>query len=349
MSHKRTRDALGVEEHSKRRNRRARRGRGWFTVEVEPGKYARVPAWRSRETFLAAVDEATARSSWRAPRRASFSRVLGVLAQVADGATGRGVQVSVRTIASRTGHSRGTVFRRLADAREAGLLVDVARGRHTYRAERARASLEVGRRLHRVATIRALTHRPDVVVETPPTPSGVGGSLPSVRLTKRAGRARSSAKRTDRRPRSIAVQRLAAGLVARRGMAWADGGRHIGALCGVLEAVLPDVGARTPQDVLGALEGRVRARGGVELGREARDPLAYLRHALAEAVAVGAVPASVRAAVGRAERAEVVVRRRAADAESAVRLAASDPAVVAAARASIRASIAAARRGRRAA
>ncbi|GAA1858879.1 hypothetical protein [Myceligenerans crystallogenes] len=340
MSLKRTRDALGVEEHLNRRGRRGRRGRGWFTVEVEPGRYARVPAWRSRETFLAAVDEVAARSSWRAPRRASFTRVLGMLAEVADGATGRGVQVSVRTIASRTGHSRGTVFRRLADARRAGLLVDVARGRHTYRGERARASLEVGRRVHRVATTRALTHRPDVVVETPPTPSGVGSSLPSVGLTKRARRAR---------PRPIAVQRLAAGLVARRGMAWADGGRHIGALCGVLESVLPDAGAWTSQDVLGALEGRVRARGGVELGRDARDRLGYLRHALTEAVAAGAVPATVRAVAARSERAEVLARRRAEDADVAARLAATDPAAVAAARASIRASIAAARRAGRAA
>ncbi len=302
--------------------------------------YARVPVWASREAFLAAVDEAAACSSWRAPRRASFVRVLRVLADVADGSTGRGVQLAADTIAERAGVARRTVFRRLADAREAGLLVDVVRGRHTFRAEREAARSTTGRRVLRVATVRALTHRAGVVGTPPHGDSRRGHRTKPVlpKRARRAGRGFARTAREDRAPRSLALQRLAAGLVA--AVPGLDDGRHLGALCDGLHRALGDrVTAWSVRDVVAGTE-----RAGWAWSLEAaRDGLGWFLARLRLTLAEGASSSVERAAEARRERAERAAARAAERAADEAARASATSAAATAARSSIRAAIEAAR------
>lgn len=123
---------------------RRRRGRR-FEIELEPGTYAQIPAWSSREQYEHAAAVAAEAARWRADRRASLLQVVEVLAAAADGTTGRSVSLAVATIAARTGLSRRTVFRRLADLRELGLMVVVDRGQHLP-GRRARRDVRDARR-----------------------------------------------------------------------------------------------------------------------------------------------------------------------------------------------------------
>lgn len=134
---------------------RRRHGRR-FEIELEPGTYAQIPAWSSREQYEHAAVVAADAARWRADRRASLLRVVEVLAEAADGQTGRSVSLSVATIASRIGVSRRTVFRRLADLRELGLMVVVDRGAHLEGPVRKAAFEATGRWVYRKSSTRAL-------------------------------------------------------------------------------------------------------------------------------------------------------------------------------------------------
>ena len=318
--------------------------RRWWTVEVAPGAYARVVAWSSSDAQLAAIDAAAAGSSWRAPRRASFVAIMRELVAVADPRTGRDVTVSAATLAQRAGVSVRTVFRRLADARTAGLLVNVARGRHTTRDERTRARETTGRRVHRFATVRALTHPADVAAEisgrvavTPTRSRRESGTRTVTSTHQRARRASTTSTRrrtTAQAPRPLAVQRHAGRLAARWPWLAPDGRQHVGAVADVLaRAGLTDREAVELVDTWHVTTRRT------PVGREARRPVAWLAWVLAQARAAGLTTAAERAAAQAEERtAREAARAARYAAEEQARATARTPAAIAA-RLAIRATI----------
>lgn len=313
-------------------------------VEAAPGAYSRVVAWQSREAFLATVAEVAESSPWRAPRRAGFVAVLEALAKFAEHRTGRDVAVSVAKIEKATGLSRSSVFRRLADARDAGLVVTVETGRHLYRAERA-AVKAAGRRYIRKASVRALSHAPRT--DTPTNPERVG-SKPSDSLNHQARKTRTakttSNSKTDRKPRTLRVQRLAADVDRR--LPWLTKDRHVGALCSVLASA--GVEEWTASDVVAAVDAWHAERGWKTLAREASNALGWFSRALHRAIDDGAVS---RSAAAQAEREAAVLRaaeraREAAE-DEARRVEGVTSAKAVEARSSIREALAAARAKRR--
>lgn len=289
-------------------------------LETAPGAYSTIPVWQSREAFLVAVDSAVEATSWRAPRRAGLRAVLEALASFADHRTGRGVEVAVDTIARHLSTSRRTVQRRLADARELGLLVDVDRGRHLYRAERQRLR---GRSITKTST-RALTHKP--VAVTPP------GARQGTRDSsgERNNRTR---KRVAKAPRSMKSQRLAARLDRR--YPWLTGSRHIGALVDILEKA--GVAGWHERDVVEAIDGWHERAGWTSLGRDAKNPLGWFSMALRRSLQDGAESRWARSLEDRAQARLRAQQRAAQRAEEQAQ--AASPEVAARFLAEIRASL----------
>ncbi|MGN7701153.1 helix-turn-helix domain-containing protein [Cellulosimicrobium sp. 22601] len=296
---------------SRTRARPARRR--WWSVEVAPGEYARVVAWTSRDSQLAAIDAAAAASGWRSPRRASFVDVVRVLVDVADPTTGRDVTVSAASIGERVGVSVRTVFRRLADARAAGLLVDVVRGRHTTRDERQRAHDATGRLVHRFATVRALTHPAGVAVT--PTRSRSERGISSRTTSPSARRARTTttrrrARTTAQAPRPLALQREAAHLAARWPWLAPSGTRHVGHVVAVLQR--HDLTAHDAVELVDAWHTTTHR---TSLGRDAAQPVAWLAWTIRQARAAGHETARERRRRDDAERTERRALRAAERAE----------------------------------
>ncbi len=317
---------------------RARTTRGlWWSVEVAPGSYARVVAWTSRDAQRAAVERAATAMPWRSPRRASFLAVVLELVAVADPHTGRDVTISASTLATRTGVSVRTVFRRLADARSAGLLVDVARGRHTTRNERERAQTATGRTVRRFATVRVLTHPAGVVVT--PTRSRSEPGTSSELTSPSARRARTNSPRRPRpaarAPRPIHVQREAARLAAAWPWLAPAGSAHIGAVAAVLEDH-----ALAAREVVELVDNWHAVNRRPALGRAASQPLAWLIWALDQARAAGHTTSAERHARDATERANRASRRAVERAADSRRRVTADSAAAREARRAIRAVLA---------
>lgn len=317
---------------------RARTRARTLRIETAPGTYSTVPVWTSRETFLSAVDEAGA--SWRSDRRRSLRAVAEALAGYAEHRTGRDVAVSVARVAARAGVVERTVYRRLADLRDAGLLVTVDGGRHLTRAERE----ATGGRLWRKASTRALTHAPREV-SAHPEPEGLTGNLTSPSITKRARRAAktTSNSKTDRKPRTLRVQRLAAAVDRRLPYLVRD--RHVGALAAVLQA--EGVEEWTASDVVEAVDAWHARHGWKALATEARDALAWFAAALRRARQEGAESrtAASRSAQEAARRRAAERAQERADEDARAARAAASP-ETATARLSIREALAAAKAAR---
>jgi DNA-binding transcriptional ArsR family regulator len=319
-----------------------RRVRRVVKIETAPGAYASVAVWASREAFAEAVAEVAASSGWRSDRRRGVLAVAEVLAVAADRKTGRDVAVSVGSVARVVKVSERTVYRRLADLRDSGLLVTVETGRHLRRAERV-AVRRAGGRFIRKASTRALTHAPrGVELSGHLTERSSVEVAPPRELTKArtARKARTSKTKTQARaPRGLTVQRLAANVERR--LPWITGGRHVGALCDVLTT--SGVEGWSVSDVVGAVDAWHARHGWQSLGRDAERPLAWFATALRRALAEGAT--SRHEAADR-EAEERRARKAARDAEHAAMLAAKsavDSPVRAAALAAMRANLAAVR------
>lgn len=298
-------------------------------LETTPGAYAAVPAWTSRRAYLAAVAVLAAR--YRADRAASLHAVARVLASAAEHETGRSVELAVATIAHRSDVAERTVYRRLADLRDAGLAVVVEPGRHITRDERTRAGVRTWRR----TSSRALTVPADLAAHLPDRRSGE--VLPSAGGTKRARRAASTTTSTTDRPaRTLSVQLLAAGVAAR--LPYLVRHRHIGGLADVLTRA--GVHDWTPTDITTAVDAWHAEHGWKTLATGASDPLAWFATALHRARRDGA---KSRSAAARAELDAARTRaaqRRHEHAVAATRAASAEASgVAAAARAAIRAAV----------
>jgi len=297
--------ASGVRAGSKRKQ--------WHDVTPD-GAAARVLAWHGRSAWLASVAE-RAESKPRSAR--TRLAVAGVMADAADRRTGRGMGLSVATIAERAGVSERSVRVVRAWLAAEGLAVELLRGRHLTAAERVARKASGGWGIT-TASMWCLTG--DSAAHSVSRRDTAVSSKTSV--TKRKRRTKSS---PNRNPRPITLQRLAARVLADvRGL---DTGRHVGALADGLAAT--GAGAWTLGDVLAALSADGRAWSAAD----ARDPLAWTLARLRRAIAGGFQPGSPRTVSDAEQRAARRTQRAAERAAEAQAAASNTGAGLAAARA----------------
>ncbi len=273
-------------------------------VAVQPGSYAAVPAWSSRDQWLEAVEHLA--TSRRADTAETIRAVARALARWAEHRTGRDVAVSVDRLARQVGRSRRTVQRRLADLASVGLVVTVAEGRHLTRDERDDVR-RAGRRFITRASVRALSVPANMTPQ--PSPKGFGSALTSPSLTKRATRrtARTTKPKStaDRAPRSLAAQRTAAAVARRVPSVAREGSQHIGRLVAVVERF--GLAGQSADDVL-----NLAVRDGWQwLTDGVRDPFAYFVARLSWARREGRETAYERARAESAARAARAAQRAA--------------------------------------
>lgn len=286
-----------------------------------PGDYSPVPAWESRTLFKRAARVVSA--SWRKDRRESFLAVVDVMADAADGRTGRSVTLSVDTIALRAGVDFRRAQRRIADAHDVGLCVTVDGGSYLTGAARQRSRRVVGRFAIRKASTRALTIPRELADLTRkrnvalPAPQGAG-SLSSESATHQARkRAARTTPTPTTKPRSLRLQRLAGKLSAR--FPWLTRQKHIGHLCNLLERAGIDAETWTAEDVARALDDWHLGHSRNSIGIQSTNPLGWLAWALRTALQAGAQPRAVRQAREADERAQrAAIRRREQEARDAI-------------------------------
>ena len=309
---------------------------GSWVLPAPEGTYGPLPAWSSAAAWFDAVMDALRTPEGEEARRAAKvapDTLLRVAYADRAAATGRGVATAHETVAAALGMSAKTVQRSRQLLEALGLAVTVAEGRYLTTAERQEAQRRHGGHQVRAASTRALT-MPAAARRTPPVdvapersrdvenvhlPSrrGVKRSsyLPDNSLTRTHSRAldatASRRRATDvqegrnavRRPRSIEVQRLAAGLVARMPRL-ARGGVHIGRLCDVIERFgLVDAGW-TGAALLHEMDRRAQTLG-LRLAPLAaqRSPLGYFTWILSTTIPEGTVAPSRSVQAERAARA----------------------------------------------
>lgn len=280
---------------------------GSWHPEPPPGAHARVVAWRSPTSWLAAVHHDVTTQRGEAIRRRHHQiavwKVLRVAredATAADHRTGRNVSTAHATVAARAGLSETAVGRARAVLRDLGFSVTVVEGRYLTTAEREAARQHHGGEQRRCASVRDLTmprHHfrgprtcgpTDYLPRRGSGPLSVQGSSGSPTRALRARGAATRPKDATKKPRSTAprpslgLQRLAAALNQR--LPWLAHGRHIGALCAALTAAGVDE-TWTAHDVLEVLDRRNHDQGLYALPpRAQQDPIALLVHQLRQAL-----------------------------------------------------------------
>ncbi len=331
--------------------------RGSWTLPVPTGAYAPLRAWTSPEAWFDAVMDSLRSIDGESARRAAkvapdtLLRVAYADRKAADQRTGRDVATAHETVAAQLGMSGKTVQRARRLLETLGLAVTVVGGRYLTTAEREAAHRAHGGQQLRAASTRALvmpawastTSRgedPRAVknVQLPVSPSGEQVSHVPAHSPKRArtraqeaGAPRRPAStkgvrsRESRRPRTLAVQQLAARLVEQ--MPWLDrSSRHIGYVCDVIERAGLSERGWTAQQILDrvaayALDARVR----IADPNDQRDPLGYFAWLIQRAIPTGdvapfeAVAAERRRRIveGATRAAEEAARRAELAAESA--------------------------------
>jgi hypothetical protein len=274
-------------------------------VPDEPGMYAGIGGWRTRDQWLGALTawllSAEADSACRVGQlhdRCKILTIAGVLADYADHDTGRRCAPAYDTVAAAAGVSRITVRRAEAILAAGGWLVVVWSAGYLTKAQRAEARALTGHRQIRSGNVRALT--------MPRSAAGPGASQQASegqlstrhehQPATRAGTAvnslrknsptRASARRSTARPekpaptrrvRPIRLQLLAAGLAQHLPQLarW----RHIGALTDALSwaGIDPDRWGPHPRRAAVRLAAELHRVMGVN---RLRSPLGWLHSAL---------------------------------------------------------------------
>lgn len=299
---------------------------GSWSLAAPDGAYSGVIAWASGEAwFDALMDTLRTAAGEEARRRAKVApdtllRVARADWMSADVATGRGVATAHETVADDLGMSSKTVQRSRGLLEALGFAVTIVEGRYLTVAERRAARETHGGYQLRAASLRALTMpRPSQPVQNVHLPRR-GKRMLSTHLLKnsptRAGARRTGAPRPSpnttkspnppaRRsahpgtPRPLPLQRLAAELVRR--VRWLDTGRHLGALCDVLDMAGVD-GERWSAGALIETMDRFTAERRLKHPGEARNPLGFLRWMLTAAIDPGELTPDERRAERDAER-----------------------------------------------
>lgn len=248
------------------------RRRGW--VERAGACAPRAPMWTSRAAWLDGLQrwaQSPALGQLCAEQRVSITAatllsIAAVMAEHADHATGRHVAVTRATIASRVGCDVRTVTAAWRVLRVSQWAVEAQRGHGSP------GTPSIGRRpsvYHLVPRREPRpAHRP-VVHDFHLPPSGglslsppVGRNSPSERASAPANKISDSKARTAHRwrttPRPLAIQRLAAALVAdTHGLNRA----HVGTICDAITAAGIDPTVWTARAITDALNADMRTRG----------------------------------------------------------------------------------------
>ncbi|GLD02272.1 putative replication protein RepA [Mycobacterium kiyosense] len=248
------------------------RRRGW--VERAGAGAPRAPMWTSRQGWLDGLQrwaQSPALGQLCAAERVSITAatllsIAAVMAEHADHATGRHVAVTRATIASRAGCDVRTVTTAWRVLRTSRWAVEAHRGHGSP------GTPSIGRRPSVYHLVPRREPRPvnrPVVHDFHLPPSGglslsppVGKNSPSERASAPANKIPDPKERpTHRRrtkPRPLAIQRLAAGLVAdTHGLSRV----HIGAICDALTTAGIDPTVWTARAITDALNADMRTRG----------------------------------------------------------------------------------------
>ena len=234
--------------------------RGW--IEKVGAVDATTPMWASRRSWLSQIEQWVSSQSGQAVcsqqhiRPEVVVRVATAMAEFADGATGRNCAASNRSVASAAGCSESLVTRvRNKLLAPAGFALEVRRGSGGA-GRRNRASV-----WHLIPAGGLSCPR---VSDLPTLPPGGGSShvsYPSPRARKRAEHSTHKRGRGRRRataPRPLAVQKLAAGLIARSlGLEKV----HPGQVCDALTRSGLDLAHWNSRQLAEALEVDMRQRG----------------------------------------------------------------------------------------
>lgn len=287
--------------HAVSKDRPARR-RGSWQLPVQDGAYAGIPAWTSRDGWVAqvaaALDTDDGRALCRAHRvsPASARAVAAAHAACADTATGRSVTAAVSTIAARAGVSSSVVSRTRRVLLALKLAHEVVCGRHLSVNERAEARAAHGGRQISAASVWALS-----------TPEGASAqvkqrdSLPSPRrvrslssVRKKSPKPRTRGRKTPRpttEPRTLHAQLAAAQLATRLlpsapSLGHVDAtGRitgphdHIGAIADALIAAGVDTERWTGHAIADVIDAQNKSAGWT--ANRITFPARWLRHRLA--------------------------------------------------------------------
>lgn len=229
---------------------------------------ATVPMWNGRTAWRAGLE------IWRACHpevmqrfhmsARMFRRIMPLLAEYADGATGRNCAVSNQRIARRAGCSTRTVSTARAILAESGYGIEAHRGTGSadtpFHARRVSVWHLISRRPTAVeARFFHLPRSGDTAATFP-----LGSSSPSEARTASRGdhthqRRRRAAVCSS--PRALHTQRLAGWLASKAIGLGARDGRHIvGQLCTALERSHLDLEAWTGPDLVNALQADMAAR-----------------------------------------------------------------------------------------
>lgn len=329
----------GMREAAEYNEATGQRGNSWV-LPAKPGTEAQIPVWSGRPEWQRELRESLhskAGAEICRTHKVSIEKVyaVGVMhARYADDRTGRRVAASVAKIADKAGVSPRVVVRARAVMKELGLAAEIVRGRYLTVKERLAAALLHGKPQLRAASTWALTSPKAPIPGTQGfrhpqnSHSGVlprGSSFSSVSPVRENSPTRARARGSKisskgRAPRSVALQRAAAELVAKAPIL--DSG-HIGAICDVLEALRVDTSRWTGRDLVLLLDQDSRQLGWV-WPSHVDSPAGFLRSRLSR-LDLSGEPPSERAAREAAERAEVSAARL-AEAEQARSRAASSTA-----------------------
>lgn len=295
---------------------------------------AQVPCWTSREAWLTAVTRLVTTEAGVAARRqhhrVSVDTVLATAkahAHYAETRTGRYMMASLQTLATRSGLSVDRVRNGRRVLRTLGLLADIAYGRHLTATEIMAARAHHGGTQRGVASEIALTMTPEAVAAASTTrrtnsPSkrsrrgnraprgcaplsrqGVSRTLSLFKSSTSSEEKQSSPAKRHHRTRTLALQKLAAGIVARcRGLdpvsdalasprdvvplPWRQDGfyqrqNHLGRICDVLDDLGIDPAAWTAPAVVARLNHHGRAAH-LSWPNQVDNPAAYLRWRLTQ-------------------------------------------------------------------
>lgn len=324
-----------------------------------------VVAWPSASAWFDAVMDTLSSAEGEAARRAAkiardtLLRVAYADAKSADQATGRDVATAHQTVADQLGMSWKTVQRARLLLETLGLAATVVEGRYLTSDERAAAARRHGGHQVRAASTRALTMPEGYRSAAPSTSdgadcrSGENVHLPPARGVKssshlskkspsrasaragkptaprRAASTKPGPARGTRQPRGIEIQRLAAELVRR--MPWLiRNGRHIGAVCDVLDRLGVVEGGWTATALLDAIDRFASsARIRVAAIDEQKDPLSYLAWLLRSASPRGSRSPSALLADERRKRLMRQAQEREAEHARRARIAAESERIAA--------------------
>lgn len=244
---------------------RAAAALGWRDwVERAGSSAARAPMWTSRQAWLDGLRrwaQSDALAALCGAERVSITSatlvaVAAVMAEHADHATGRNVAITRARIAERVGCDVRTVTTAWRVLRVAHWAVEAHRGHGSP------VTPSVGRRPSVYHLVPCRTAEPVHDFHLPPPRRGrrlapVGNNSPSAH-TRAEKPIPSQNRRYRAEPRPLAVQRLAAGLVAgSHGL----GQGHIGAVCDAITSAGIDPDTWSAKAITAALNADMKARG----------------------------------------------------------------------------------------